>query len=39
LEIADVELRRLAQLAELARAANDIVDEVVGELEDCLGLR
>jgi hypothetical protein len=39
LEIADVKLGRLAQLAELARAADDVVDKVVSELEDRLGLR
>ena len=36
LDIADVELGRVAQLAKLARVADDVVDEVVGELEDRL---
>jgi len=36
LDIADVELGRVAQLAKLARVADDVVDEVVGELKDSL---
>lgn len=36
LEVADVELGRFAQLAKLACAADDVVDKVVGELEDGL---
>ena len=36
LDIANVELGRVAQLAKLARVADDVVDEVVGELEDGL---
>jgi hypothetical protein len=37
LEIANVELGRLAELAEFAGATDDVVDKVVGELEDRLG--
>lgn len=36
LDIADVELWRVAELAKLARVADDVVDEVVSELEDGL---
>ena len=36
MEVADVELGRFAQLAKLAGAADDVVDKVVGELEDGL---
>lgn len=36
LEVADVELRRFAQLAKLAGAADDIVYKIVCELEDGL---
>jgi hypothetical protein len=37
LDIADVELRRLAQFGQFACGADDVVDKVVGELEDGLG--
>jgi hypothetical protein len=38
LDIADIELWRVAQFGQLARVADDVVDEVVGELEDGLGV-
>lgn len=38
LDVADVEGRRFAQLAELARGADDGVDEVVCELENGLDI-
>lgn len=38
LDVADIELRAVSELGQLARVADDVVDEVVGELEDGLGV-
>jgi hypothetical protein len=38
LDVADVELGRVAQLGELACTADNVVDKIVGKLENSLGL-
>ena len=36
LQVTDIKLRGLAQFGELAGAADDLVDEIIGYLEKCL---